>query len=359
MRHPTDGTLRRLVDEPDGVTAADRAHTAACPACQTALVRARLDAALAASVLDLPVDVDVDEGWRRLSTATAGASTTAAAAVRRRRIALRSPVVAVAAVAALVAGAGVAAATDWLPIFRAEQVVPVTASDADLVSLPDLSAFGELHVLEKPELRRVADAAAAAQATGLTVPQVVRLPRGVAGEPVYRVSGRVSAEFTFSAAKAAQFATTNGQALPPVPPGLDGSRFRLTAGPGLLGVWSKGRGVPTLILARAVAPTAYSTGVPFATARDYLLSLPMLSEDIAAQLRGFTGDGTTLPLLVSGERMTSATADVNGVTATVLTSRNGVMAGVVWVDGGVVTALAGSSAPDELLAAARELRWDR
>ncbi len=358
MGHPTDGTLRRLVDEPDGVTAADRAHTAACPACQTALVRARLDAALAASVLDQTVEVDVADGWRRLSASAVGAPA-AAAVTRRRLLALRSPVVAVAAVAALVAGAGVAAATDWLPIFRAEQVAPVTASDADLVSLPDLSAFGELHVTERPALRSVADAAAAEQATGLSVPRVDRVPRGVTGEPVYRVSGRASAEFTFSAAKAAQSATANGQVLPPAPPGLDGSRFRLTGGPGLLAVWSKGRGVPTLILARAVAPTAYSTGVPFATARDYLLSLPMLSEDIAAQLRGFTGDGTTLPLLVSGERMTSATADVNGATATVLTSRNGVMAGVVWVDGGVVTALAGSLTPDELLAAARELRWDR
>ena len=33
MRHPTEGTLRRLVDEPAGVTDANRRHVAECPDC--------------------------------------------------------------------------------------------------------------------------------------------------------------------------------------------------------------------------------------------------------------------------------------------------------------------------------------
>ena len=64
--------------------------------------------------------------------------------------------------------------------------------------------------------------------------------------------------------------------------------------------------MPALIVARAVAPTAYSSGVPFETARDYLLSLPGLPEDVASQLRGFSGDGTTLPLPVPAEELTSS-----------------------------------------------------
>jgi hypothetical protein len=114
-----------------------------------------------------------------------------------------------------------------------------------------------------------------------------------------------------------------------------------------------------MVMVRAVAPTVYSTGVPFATARDYLLSLPMVPKDLAAQLRTFTGDGTTLPLPAPAEHMTTSTADVNGAPATVFTARDGVMAGVVWVDGGVATALAGSLTPDELLSVARDLRGDR
>ncbi len=365
MRHPTDGTLRRLVDEPAGVTGADREHVAGCPRCLSKLDIARQDAAMAGAALRFEVTTDaedVEDAWRRLShTVVVGRPRRVAAPAHglRWRAALRSPVIAVAAVVALVSGAGVAVATDWLQIFRAERIAPVTAPKADLVKLPELSAFGELEVTEEADAAKVADAAAAQQITGLSVPRVSQLPRGVTGEPTYRAGGRVSATFTFSAAKAAQTAAASGQTLPPPPAGLDGSQFRLVAGPRLVAVWSEGRSVPSLIVARAVAPTVYSSGVPFQVARDYLLSLPMLPKDIASQLRGFSGDGTTLPLFVVDEKMTTSTADVGGAPATVLTSRDGLMAGVVWVRDGVVTAVGGSLRADEVLSVARGLRWDR
>jgi hypothetical protein len=43
----------------------------------------------------------------------------------------------------------------------------------------------------------------------------------------------------------------------------------------------------------------------------------------------------------------------------VLTLRDGTMTGVVWVDDGIVTAVAGSLNADEVLSVARGLRWDR
>jgi hypothetical protein len=165
----------------------------------------------------------------------------------------------------------------------------------------------------------------------------------------------VNAVFTFSVEKAAQAAAAAGETLPPPPPGLDGSQFRLSAGPGLAAVWSEARGVPALVVARVVAPTAYSAGIPFATAVDYLLSLPGLPDAVASQLRGFSGDGTTLPLPVNARYLTSSAADVGGVSATVLTSRDGLLAGVVWVDDDVVTAVAGSLSADEVLSVARGL----
>ena len=51
MRHPTDGTLRRLLDEPAGVADTDRAHVAECPVCLTQLAATRSDAAFAESAL--------------------------------------------------------------------------------------------------------------------------------------------------------------------------------------------------------------------------------------------------------------------------------------------------------------------
>jgi hypothetical protein len=268
-------------------------------------------------------------------------------------------VVAVVAVAALVTGASAAAAADWLQIFRTEKIAPVTISQADLVALPDLSAYGEVTFTEEADVRQIADAEAAEKATGLTIPEVSRLPRGVTGEPAFQVGNRVSAEFTFSVEKAARAAAAAGQTLPAPPPGIDGSRFRLNAGPGLAAVWSGGTEAPALIVARAVAPTAYSSGIPFETARDYLLSLSGLPEDVASQLRSFSGDGTTLPFHVMAEELTSSAADVRGVPATVLKTRDGVLAAVVWVDDGVVTAVAGSLSVDEVLSVARGLRGDR
>jgi hypothetical protein len=364
MRHPTDGTLRRLVDEPAGVADADREHVAGCPVCLSGLAAAQEDAVLTGAALGgkrtTELAVNVDTGWRRLSRAVAvdGRRRGAAAAPTPRwRAALRSPVVAAVGVVALVTGAGAAAAADWLQIFRTEQIAPVTVTQGDLAELPDLSAYGEVEVIEEADIREVADADAAAKATGLSVPRVSELPRGVTGEPVFRVGGRVSAAFTFSAEKAARAAAAAGETLPPPPLGLDGSQFRLVAGPGLAMVWSEARGVPALVVARGVAPTAYSSGIPFETARDYLLSLPGIPEDVASQLRSFSGDGTTLPLPIAAEEMTSSAADVGGVPATVLTSRDGTMAGVVWVDDGIVTAVAGSLSADEVLSVARGLRW--
>ena len=359
-RHPSDGTLRRLVDEPAGVTDADRAHVAGCPVCRSGLAAAQQDAAAVATALSSAPAPDVDLAWRRFAAARATgpvrATDPAPAPSRRRGSLARSPLVAALGVVVVLGGAGAAAAGDWLQIFHTEQVTPVAVSTGDLVALPDLSSYGDLVVTSQPDVHEVADAAAAREATGLDVPEVDGLPAGVTGAPSYVVGGQLVAEFTFSTARAAQAAARAGETPPPAPPGLDGSRFRLVAGPGVAATWSEGRGIPALLVARVAAPTAFSSGVPFDVARDYLLSLPGLPDDLAAQLRGFTADGTTLPLPVPAELVSTSTAPVDGHDATVLASRDGTMTGVVWVSDGVVTAVAGTLSEDEVVAVARGLR---
>ncbi|RBY86189.1 hypothetical protein [Blastococcus sp. TF02A-26] len=356
MRHPTEGVLRRLVDEPVGVPDADRAHVAGCATCLAGLDAARADARAAAAVLPAPdVPVDVDAAWMRLRSA-APAGRTAAPARRRWAPALRGPAAAALGAVVVLSGAGVAAANDWLPIFRTEQVQPVELSEGDLVALPDLSDFGDLEVTGDEEPTSVPDAAAAEERTGLAVPEAGDLPTGVTGDPEYLVVDPLRAVFTFSAEEAAQAADAAGEELPAPPPGLDGSRVQLSAGPAVAAVWRQPSGIPVFAVGRAVAPTAESDGVPFETVRDYLLSLPSLPDDVADQLREFSADARTLPLPVPEGMVTSSTADVDGVPATVLQSRDGVVAGVVWVEDGVLTAVAGAVSADEVLAVARGLR---
>jgi hypothetical protein len=357
--HPTDGTLRRLLDEPAGVTDADRAHVAGCATCLPRLAAVRDDAAAARAVLAPAAAPDVESAWRRLSaTVDAPARPTAVptpARGGRWRSAVRSPVVAAVGVVVVLGGASAAAAADWLEVFRAEDVAAVPVSSTDLVALPDLSSYGDVVVVSEPDVRQVPDAAVAAEVTGLDVPEVGALPAGVTGEPTYTVGGQAIMEFTFSADRAAQAAAEAGETLPPPPPALDGATFRLVAGPGVAAVWSEARGVPALVVGRVTAPAAFSSGVPFETARDYLLSLPGLPDDLATQLDAFAGNGSTLPIPVPAELATSSTADVDGNDATVLATRDGTMTGVVWVEDGVVTAVAGSLVEDEVLAVAREL----
>jgi len=364
MRHPTEGTLRRLVDEPAGVADTERQHVAGCATCLSSLAAVQQDASAARAALDLDVAPDVDAGWRRLSGAVAAQQRPVAAVARTQRTAgvsrwgaaLRRPAGAVAGVVAIIGGAGAAAAADWMPFFRTGQVAPVMVAQADLLALPDLSAYGDLELTQEPDVREVGDAAAAAQATGLSVPVVAELPQGVTGDPVLQVGDPVTAVFTFSSERAAEAAAAVGGTLPEPPAGLDGSRFRLEAGPGVAQVWSGSQGLPALVVARAVAPTASSSGVPFETARDYLLSLPGMPQDVASQLIAFSADGTTLPLPLPADRVTTSEAEVDGVPATVVTTLDGTMAGVIWVDQGVVTAVVGSLDHDEVLQVAEELR---
>jgi hypothetical protein len=364
MRHPSEGVLRRLVDEPAGVTDDERAHVASCPTCLRVLEAVRGEAHLVdAALAPMTTASDTDAAWARLS-ATAAAPAPAAVAARpgvrstgrgQWRTAMRRPAIAGLSAVLLLTGAGVAAANDWLPIFQTERVDPVEVSSTELVQVPDLSAYGDLEITQGPETQAVADAAAAHERTALDVPEVAELPDGVTGDPTYQVAGVVDATFTFSAAKAAQAAAAEGETLPPAPAGLDGSRIRIQAGPAVAAVWSQPTGVPTLVAARVVAPTVFSSGVPFETVRDYLLSLPGLPDGLADQLSDLSADGATLPLPVPAELVTTSTARVDGNEATVLTSRDGLFAGVVWVEDGIITGVAGSLSEDELLSVARDL----
>lgn len=360
MGHPTEGVLRRLLDEPAGVATVDRQHAASCEECLRRAAAIREDAALvhAALATEARADVDFAPAWQRLSAAGSATGRVRSAAPRagRLRAALRRPVVATVAVAVVVTGAGAAAANDWLQIFRTEEIAPVSLTTADFNALPDLREYGEVAVTGDPDVRPVPDAPAAAAETGLDVPGVTSLPRGVSGEPTYQVGGEVGVTFTFSADRATRAAAEAGEALPPPPPGLDGSGVRLVAGPGVAAVWSKS-GVPVLVVGRAVAPRAFSSsGIPFETLRDYLLSLPGLPEDVAAPLRTFNSDGSTLPVPVPADHVTTSSAQVNGEPATVLATRDRSMAAVMWVKDGVVTVVAGALDADEVLSVARSLR---
>ena len=102
-------------------------------------------------------------GWQRLSTA---APADGVRTVPRRPPLRAGPARACCAdrsspsssSAPSLAGAGTAAANDWLQIFRTEQIAPLSLSAADLIALPDLSAYGDVEVTGDADVHEVADA---------------------------------------------------------------------------------------------------------------------------------------------------------------------------------------------------------
>lgn len=364
MRHPSDGTLRRMLDEPAGVSTADRGHVAACRRCLAELAGMRTDAGLVGAALGAPVcepggAVDVESAWTHLvSAATADAAPVGVTTGRRRRstASLRRPAAAAVAAAIVLVGAGAAAAGDWFQIFRTEEVAPLALGIQDLSALPDLSAYGQLELGDDPGLHRVPDRVTAAAQTGLRVPRVAALPNGVSGEPVLEVGPEVSATFTFSAERAEKAAESVGASLEPPPPGLDGSTIQMVAGPGVASVWRHPTGAPALVVGRAKAPSAYSSGpVPFEATVDYLLSLPGLPDDVAASLRTFRVGRSRLPVPLPAEHVRTSAADVAGARATVIETRDRSMSAVVWVDDGVMTLVGGPLSSEEVLDVARGL----
>ena len=84
MRHPTDGMLRRLLDEPAGVADADREHVAGCPQCLAGLAAAREDAALVGAALATSTS-------RRATSTRRGGACRRGRATRARRAAAPAP----------------------------------------------------------------------------------------------------------------------------------------------------------------------------------------------------------------------------------------------------------------------------
>jgi hypothetical protein len=358
MTHLSDGALRRYIDEPDGLPDVQLDHLQHCERCSLALTEAQQDG-LAAETALLPStseDVDIDAAWSRLqSSVRSNARPIGTVPVERRSLRarrLRAPALAAAGALLVVGGATAAAANDWLPIFHTESITPVSVNLNDLTQLPDLSSFGQWDVKTNPQLVDVPDASAAMSQTGLTVSTPTDLPTGVEGTPQYQVMEKQVATLTFSERKAAAAAQTAGESLPPLPSGLNGAVLQLELGPAVVQTWSQQSGAPTLIIGQVVAPSASSNGVPLATLRDALLSLPGLPDSVAAELRAATGNGTTLPLPVPADEYTTTSAEVSGTPATVLTSRDQTLAGVVWLDAGVVTIVAGPLDAEEVLSVA-------
>lgn len=359
MEHLNEGALRRLYDDPLGLADAQRTHFAHCETC-----RERFDAVLA----------DARRAAELLAVTPAGVHPEAALAAVRSRppVALARrfglprgrwrPALALGLAAALAVTLAVTgAAEQLLTIAQPTQVAVVPVTSSELQALPDLSHFGTMSWSGQPNLSSGPATAAQAQTeAGFAAPQVGSLPSGIPAQPAYSAMGASTVTFTFSAAKAQAWAASQNETLPAMPTGLDGSTLTLNVGPAIAVVYGGESGdgqagVPQLVIGKMKAPSLESTGPSVQEIESYLLSVPGVSPQLAAQIRALGDPTQTLPLPIPVDRTSTQDVTVDNVHGVLIGDNTGLGAGVIWVKDGYVYGVAGTLGQDQVLAVAQSL----
>ena len=408
MRHPDNGTLRRLCDEPFAIAVRVRQHCAECARCQARLAAFKADACHTADLLAVPAVNAATRASDSLGRDPDAATALALARVRRRvasaaredasrpqpygknivvgrrygrrderiigtmqQIAhrrLTRPAGAAIAAAGLAAALALtpagALAQNLLTIFEPQQVVAVPVSFKDLRSLPDLRQYGTMSHMSPISIGSPSSLAAASSLSSLTLSAPSSLPSGTPSTVLYRVVSQTGASFTFSAARAAAAAAAAHKALPAMPAGLDGSTLQASIGPIVVATYGGGditsgkgvTGIPNLIVVEAAAPRVTSTGASAQQIEDYLLEQPGVSPALASAIRNIGDPTATLPIPIPVEVATSHPVQVQGVQGIAIGDNTGIGSGVVWQKNGIVYAVAGPLTEDQDIAVANSLR---
>jgi hypothetical protein len=392
-RHPSQSVLRQILDEPGAVPEPDRTHAASCASCRRHSEAMAADAAVAAAALTGANEaVDSLPALRRLRKAETGVvppRPTVADRIRTRvQLARRRSLRAGAILTVVVASMGTLVATgvasDIIKIFQPETFVAVPIDITSLGTLPDLSGYGSVRVLQSPQGQAASSLAGAAQSSGLQLLTPGKLPSEVKGAPAFHVLSAGSASFTFSKSAASASAGKLGKALPALPANLDGSSLTLNGGPvvietvgsqGSLGPFSVPKsgvsdtatgeahhgllgglgGIPQLVIVQMKAPVLYSDGPSVAQYEDVLLSMPGVPPSLASQIRALGDLSSTLPIPIPTSLASAHAADINGAPGLVIGDTTGIASGVVWQSKGLVYGVAGSLTDRQVVAIARSM----
>ncbi len=384
MSHLDDGTLRRLIDEPAAPDEAVAHHVAACADCRARLEALRASAASVDAALGRGTDTAVDVPAALAVVRARSVAAAPGSPARSLRSVVASPFSGALA-ALIVLGLLVAftplgsVAQGFLAIFEPHEFVaiPVTRSDLEeLRALPDLAAYGTIREGPRPLRATVADARAAAFVAGVTVRVPALLPPGIPRPAQYHVMARTTTTFIFSAARAAISTSQTGKPLPPMPAGLDGSTLVASLGPIVVATYGVApvglrrwharhvrlRGAehalrgPLLVIAQAPLPRVSSSGASVHEIESYLLQLPGVPADLAAEIRAIGDPSTTLPIPVPIDRDIARPVVVQGVAGLGVLDDTGIGSGVLWQRDGMIYAVAGTLKANEILAVANSLR---
>lgn len=365
MAHLTDGTLRRMVDDPDVRVGADAAHLDGCAECRARFESISNDARSIATLLAVPdVRVDVARALGRFRQAPDG----------RPSLGFQLPILrpmtrpvrlAFAAALAAVALVVVAFAANGL-FFKPTTVTPVPVTVADMQALSQLADYGTINWTKQPQFQVATSASdASSVAGGLSVPTASNIPSTISKTVTYGAMSQAVATFTFSATKAAAATASQGKTLPPLPKGIDGATLTVTVGPAVGEVYGDMNqqpsgtneiNLPQLVIAKSTAPTVTSPQISAKEFEDYIVSLPGISPELKSAILAIKDPTTTLLIPVPVGYTTSTQVSINGANGVALGDNTGTGGGVVWIGkDGYVYVVAGSIKRDDAVNIAKTL----
>ena len=395
MSHLSSEVLRRYIDDPDVLLSYEKEHLLQCTRCRTQLDVYRNNARFSAETLAQNDTIDVAEARQALaarlpSTASSESPYREPAARPNRQEWMSRGVVRWATTAAAVAIFALLVtqtplrtyAQNFLTIFQPHLFEPVglTASDVSkLRALPNLEAFGTMRGTPKPHFAEFSDIGAAQRASGMAIAQPTYLPPAVSKQRSYHVTKAVSASFTFSAAKARAFAQRKRVNVPAMTGALDGATMTASVGPVVVQVDGPQRrfsvhrarnhrpfevndrdlhSMPTdtIVITQARAPKVVSSRATVAQIESYLLSMPGVPADLAAQIRGIRSLDQTVPVPFRIDKETAQKVDVQGAQGLLVGDNTGVGSGVMWQKNGTVYGVAGPFSASEILKVANSIR---
>lgn len=356
MTHLDSGELRRLIDEPQAFTDEQRVHVQQCDVCRAQSALLRSDADFARDALRGEVAVDATRAYDRVRMRAAEP----APALRVYR-SLGALAAAAAFVLALIFTPLGGYARSFLEIFEPKTFAPIQLTRADMRTLrllPQADDVGTQRVVKKPQKRVFDSFAQAQQRAGFALLKPAALPSGFGTVRSYYGYTPGEMTFTFSAAKARAFVKRSHKQLPPMPPSLDGTVVRLQTGYAFNAHYeaTPAKNARSFELVESQAPRVTSSGASLDALEKYLLSLPNVTPELAAQIRSLGDIQNTVPVPVVIDKQTAQRVHVQGVPGLAIGDNTGLGAGVMWQKNGVIYVVAGPMKMDEVMTVANGLR---
>lgn len=381
MPHLSDGTVRRLYDEPLALSEDERSHYNGCASCQERLSEIATTTRGVAAALAVPgATVDPQAALAHFKARLPEDRNQPA--LQRLRAALwpqaqargwRKPALAgVLAVGLVATMAATPIAQNVQQVFQPTQVQTVNVgkpTQSDMNSLQAFSRWGDVKWVSQPQLQQAETAAEAAKLSGLPALNVdsSKLPQEFANQPVsYTAMAGATGTVTFNANAPAKLrGTTLTVQVGPAEVAVVGDLSKV-AQAGKTADRSKtpqevaSQVGPVLAIAEMRSPKVSSNGASVSEIKKALLaSDPNLSPTLKQLINDFDSPAGNLPLPIPVDMASATPVKVHGVQGTAVGDNTGLGGGVIWVDkkSATVYAVAGLLPADRAIDTANRLSF--